>query len=457
MNNRPDFHDDSMFHDDSILARFFGKSSNYTDIPNSMFKTYNVKKGLRNDDGTGVRIGLTKVCDVVGYQEGPDGSIIPCEGDLTLRGYSLKDLVKNRFKHYGYEEMVFLLLFGFLPDRKEFDNFRKCLSDRYDLPADFLTNDILQMPSENLMNKLQSCTISLYNYAQEPDAQDVYQTLLKGIDMVAKFPSIVCYSYFAKMHHFYRQSLIIHYPRPEYSIAENILYMLRPDGKFTDKEASVLDGILMIHSEHGGGNNSTFTNVVMGSTGTDLYSAVCGSIGSLKGPKHGGANLSVSRMMQQIIADTHYSCDEKLLRGIVERILDKDYFDNSGLVYGFGHAVYTLSDPRCELLRPLCETLAEEQGCTDRFHFYTAFEKIVKKIICERTGKPVCTNVDYYSGFAYNMLGIPEDLFTPLFSVARVAGWVAHNIENKKYDGKIMRPATKYIGEPEKYVPLKKR
>ena len=339
MNNRPDFHDDSMFHDDSILARFFGKSSNYTDIPNSMFKTYNVKKGLRNDDGTGVRIGLTKVCDVVGYQEGPDGSIIPCEGDLTLRGYSLKDLVKNRYKHYGYEEMVFLLLFGFLPDRKEFDNFRKCLSDRYDLPADFLTNDILQMPSENLMNKLQSCTISLYNYAQEPDAQDVYQTLLKGIDMVAKFPSIVCYSYFAKMHHFYRQSLIIHYPRPEYSIAENILYMLRPDGKFTDKEASVLDGILMIHSEHGGGNNSTFTNVVMGSTGTDLYSAVCGSIGSLKGPKHGGANLSVSRMMQQIIADTHYSCDEKLLRGIVESILDKDYFDNSGLVYGFGHAV----------------------------------------------------------------------------------------------------------------------
>ena len=283
--------------------------------------------------------------------------------------------------------MVFLLLFGFLPDRKEFDNFRKCLSDRYDLPADFLTNDILQMPSENLMNKLQSCTISLYNYAQEPDAQDVYQTLLKGIDMVAKFPSIVCYSYFAKMHHFYRQSLIIHYPRPEYSIAENILYMLRPDGKFTDKEASVLDGILMIHAEHGGGNNSTFTNVVMGSTGTDLYSAICGSIGSLKGPKHGGANLSVSRMMQQIIADTHYSCDEKLLRGIVERILDKDYFDNSGLVYGFGHAVYTLSDPRCELLRPLCETLAEEQGCTDRFHFYTAFEKIVKKIICERTAE----------------------------------------------------------------------
>ena len=445
------------FHDDNILARFFGRSSNYTYIANPLFKEFNVKKGLRNEDGTGVRIGLTKVCDVIGYTNDAEGNVIPCEGDLIYRGYSIKDLLANRYKHYGFEETVFLLLFGYLPDRTEFNNFRKCLSDRYDLPMDFLTNEILRNPSRNLMNKLQSCTISLYNYAQDPDAQDTYQTLLKGIDLVAKFPSIGCYSYFAKMHHFYRQSLIIHYPRPEYSIAENILYMLRPDGKFTDKEASVLDGILMIHSEHGGGNNSTFTNVVMGSTGTDLYSAVCGSIGSLKGPKHGGANLSVSRMMQQIIADTHYSCDEKLLRGIVESILDKDYFDNSGLVYGFGHAVYTLSDPRCELLRPLCETLAEEQGCTDRFRFYAAFEKVVKKIICERTGKPVCTNVDYYSGFAYNMLGIPEDLFTPLFSVARVAGWVAHNIENKMYDGKIMRPATKYIGEPEKYVPLKKR
>ena len=350
------------FHDDNILARFFGRSSNYTDIPNPLFKEYNVKKGLRNDDGTGVRIGLTKVSDVIGYTKDADGNVVPCEGDLIYRGYSIRDLLKNRQGHFGYEETVFLLLFGYLPDRTEFDNFKKCISARYDLPADFLTNDILQTPSRNLMNKLQSSTISLYNYALDPDAQDVYQTLLKGIDLVAKFPSIGCYSYFAKMHHFYRQSLIIHYPRPEYSIAENILYMLRSDGKFTEREASVLDAILMIHADHGGGNNSTFTNVVMGSTGTDLYSAVCGSIGSLKGPKHGGANISVNKMMQQIIADTKYSCDDALLRSIVDRILDKDYFDNSGLVYGFGHAVYTLSDPRCELLRSLCKTLAEEQG-----------------------------------------------------------------------------------------------
>jgi citrate synthase len=259
------------------------------------------------------------------------------------------------------------------------------------------------------------------------------------------------------MHHFYRNSLIIHYPRPEYSIAENILYMLRTDGKFTDQEASVLDAILLIHAEHGGGNNSTFTNVVMGSTGTDLYSAICGSIGSLKGPKHGGANISVNKMMQQIIADTKYSCDETLLRSIVDRILDKDYYDNSGLIYGFGHAVYTLSDPRCELLRSLCKKLAEEQGCLERYAFYEKFESIVKEMVCERRGKPICANVDYYSGFAYTMLGIPEDLFTPLFAIARIAGWVAHNIENKMYDGKIMRPATKYIGEHLPYTDMKIR
>jgi citrate synthase len=233
--------------------------------------------------------------------------------------------------------------------------------------------------------------------------------------------------------------------------------MLRTDGKFTDQEASVLDALLLIHAEHGGGNNSTFTNVVIGSTGTDLYSAICGSIGSLKGPKHGGANISVNKMMQQIIADTKYSCDETLLRSIVDRILDKDYYDNSGLIYGFGHAVYTLSDPRCELLRSLCKKLAEEQGCLERYAFYERFESIVKEMVCERRGKPICANVDYYSGFAYTMLGIPEDLFTPLFAIARIAGWVAHNIENKMYDGKIMRPATKYIGEHLPYTDMKIR
>ena len=264
-------------------------------------------------------------------------------------------------------------------------------------------------------------------------------------------------TYQAKIHSFYRHSLVIHYPRPEYSIAENILYMLRADGKFTKREANLLDAILVIHADHGGGNNSTFTTVVMGSTGTDLYSAICGSIGSLKGPKHGGANISVNKMMKQIIADTDYTTNKEEVRSIVRRILNRDYYDRSGLIYGFGHAVYTISDPRAELLRGLCQQLADEQSCNYKFRFYELFEETVKEEVFARRGKVIPANVDYYSGFAYDMLGIPEDLFTPLFAIARVAGWVAHNLENKLYDGKIMRPATKYVGEHCKFVPMDER
>ena len=424
----------SSFNDDSILARYFGKSSNYTDIPNHLFHEYNVKKGLRNDDGTGVRIGLTRVSDVIGYREEADGTIAPAEGELLYRGYSIKDLVRNRKGNFGYEETCFLLLFGFLPDKYSFIDFKKALSDRYDLPNEFLVNELLRDPTKNLMNGLMASTLSLYNYDENPDTTDVYQTLLKGLNLLAKFPSIACYTYQAKIHSFYRHSLVIHYPRPEYSIAENILYMLRADGKFTKREANLLDAILVIHADHGGGNNSTFTTVVMGSTGTDLYSAICGSIGSLKGPKHGGE-----------------------VRSIVRRILNRDYYDRSGLIYGFGHAVYTISDPRAELLRGLCQQLADEQSCNYKFRFYEMFEETVKEEVFARRGKVIPANVDYYSGFAYDMLGIPEDLFTPLFAIARVAGWVAHNLENKLYDGKIMRPATKYVGEHCKFVPMDER
>ena len=307
------------------------------------------------------------------------------------------------------------------------------------------------------MNKLQSAVLSLYNYDDNPDATDVYQNLLKGINLIAKFPALGCYAYYTKVHSFDRSSLIIHYPRPEYSMAENILYMLRPDGSFTDMEANLLDAILLIHADHGGGNNSTFTNVVVGSTGTDLYSALSASIGSLKGPKHGGANISVARMMRQIIADTDYTANKDQLKSIVERILDKDYYDYSGLIYGFGHAVYTMTDPRAELLRKLCRGLAEKQGCMYKFTFYKLFEDVVKEVIMERRGTMIPTNVDFYSGLAYHMLGIPEELFTPLFATARVAGWVAHNLENKLYDGRIIRPATKYVGETKEFIPMSER
>ncbi len=445
------------FNDDSILARYYGRSSMFTNIPNNLFTEYNVKKGLRNEDGTGVRIGLTRISDVIGYTQDEKGNVIPCDGDLLYRGYSIRDLIRNRHGNFGFEETCFLLLFGYLPDKQEFENFKTCLSMRYELPESFLANELLLKPARNLMNKLQSAVLSLYNYDDSPDETDVYQNLLKGINLIAKFPALGCYAYYTKVHSFDRSSLIIHYPRREYSMAENILYMLRPDGKFTDHEANLLDAILLIHADHGGGNNSTFTNVVVGSTGTDLYSAISASIGSLKGPKHGGANISVAKMMRQIIADTDYTGNKDQLREIINRILERDYFDQSGLVYGFGHAVYTLSDPRAEILRRLCRSLAEEQGCMYKFTFYKLFEDTVKEVMREKKGITVASNVDLYSGLAYSMLGIPEELFTPLFATARVAGWVAHNLENKLYDGKIMRPATKYVGEKQEFIPMSQR
>lgn len=444
--------------DDTYLARFYGKSSVFTDIPNHLFKQYNVKKGLRNEDGTGVRIGLTRVSDVVGYRKEEDGNVVPIDGDLLYRGYSISDLIQNRQGNYGFEETCFLLLFGYLPTKEEFRSFRESMAARYDLPDDFLESNLLRMPARNLMNKLQSATLSLYNYDEdEPDATDVYKTMLKGMNLIAKFPSIGCYAYQSKEHYFNRKSLVIHYPKQEYSIAENILYMLRSDGQFTQREANLLDALLVIHADHGGGNNSTFTNVVIGSTGTDLYSAVCGSIGSLKGPKHGGANISVSQMMKAVLDEIGYTDDKVKVRSVVERILEKDFYDRSGLVYGFGHAVYTISDPRAELLRTLCRTLAAEQNCMEEFQFYQLFEETVKEVVWEKKHRTIPTNVDFYSGFAYNMLGIPEDLFTPLFAISRVAGWVAHNLENKLYDGKIMRPATLYVGSTEEFVSMEKR
>lgn len=441
----------------NYLAQFYGKSSNYTDIPNMLFKEYNVKKGLRNEDGTGVRIGLTKVSDVVGY-EMIDGEKKDCDGVLFYRGYSVEDLVKNKKGCTGYEEACFLLLFGYLPTKAELKNFINIVRSCYELPDDFLEMNLLRMPGKNLMNKLQHAVLTLYNYDNDnPDDTDVYKTLIKGVNLLAKFPSVACYAYQSKVHYYNRESLIIHYPQPNYSIAENFLYMMREDRKFTEKEASLLDTILVLHADHGGGNNSTFTNVVVSSTGTDIYSTISASIGSLKGPRHGGANISVSEMMEEVVKEIGYTEDEDKIRDVITRLLDKDFYDNSGLVYGFGHAVYTISDPRAELLRTCCETVAKEQGLMDMFNFYVRFERLVKEVVMEKKHRVIPTNVDYYSGLAYHMLGIPRDLYTPLFAISRLVGWVAHNIENKLYDGRIMRPATKYVGYNTRYVNMEER
>ncbi|MCR5099818.1 MAG: citrate synthase, partial [Butyrivibrio sp.] len=325
------------------------------------------------------------------------------------------------------------------------------------LPDKFLVDEILRSPSINLMNRLQTLTLSLYNYDDDPDNLDVYETVRKGLNLIAKFPALAFYAYQAKMHDTFHKSLVINYALKDLSIAENILRFLRPDGKFTQREANLLDAILLIHADHGGGNNSTFTDVVIGSTGTDLYSAICGSLGSLKGPKHGGANISVANMMDEVVDKIGYTTDKDKVVAVVNEIMDGNMYDHTGLVYGFGHAVYTISDPRAEILRDLAKKLAQEKHCEDRFNFYKLFEDTVHEITFERKKKSLPTNVDFYSGFAYELLGIPKDLYTPLFAIARVAGWVAHNVENKLYDGRIMRPATKYVGEHKDFVPLKDR
>lgn len=442
---------------DNFLAQEFGKSQYYTDIKNSLFKEHGVKKGLRNEDGTGVRVGLTRVSDVVGYDI-IDGVKTNIDGYLYYRGYSLNDLVEGNIGNTnGFEETMFLLLFGFLPSRRELDDFSRIFRKLYKLPDGFLEMNLLRMPGQNLMNVLQSSVLSLYNFDEDPDNVEVFPTLVKGLSIVAKLPAIMCYAYQSKMHHFNRDSLFIHYPKEEYSVAENILHLLRSDGKFDAKEADLLDMMLMLHADHGGGNNSTFTNVVVSSTGTDIYSTIAASIGSLKGPKHGGANISVAGMMEEIIATIGITNDENKIKAIINKILDKEFYDKSGLIYGFGHAVYTITDPRAELLKSYCEKISKVKNRYEEYKFYELFERLVKEIVMERKGRTISNNVDYYSGFAYDMLGIPRDLFTPLFVCARTIGWIAHNIENKLYDGKIMRPATKYVGDIYEYQSIKER
>ncbi|WP_143319149.1 citrate synthase [Clostridium sp. HBUAS56010] len=439
-----------------FIAQTFGKSSNYTDIPNHLFKEHDVKKGLRNEDGTGVIVGLTRVSDVVGY-EYQNGEKVNVPGKLYYRGIEISDLVNGKGNdRYGYEETSFLLLFGYLPSDKELKDFTTVLQQFYPLPNEFFERNMLRTPSKNLMNSLQKSILALYDYDNDPDNTDPYQILLKGINILAKLPTLAVYAYQSKIHYYDRESLVIHYPKPEYSIAENILYLLRHDGIFTPQEASLLDVMLMIHGDHGGGNNSTFTNVVISSTGTDIYSAISGSIGSLKGPKHGGANIRCSEMLTAVKNEIGLQATEAQMKKVLQRILSKDFYDNSGLVYGLGHAVYTMSDPRADLLKICCEKLARQKDRVEEYEFLAKFESVAKAYLA-RNGKTLSNNVDFYSGFAYNMLQIPEEMYTPLFVCARMAGWLAHNIENKMYDGRIMRPATKYVGETNPYINREER
>lgn len=440
----------------NTIHDFLNKGKEGSHIDNELYRCYDVKKGLRNDDGTGVLVGLTKIADVIGYQK-IDGKKVDSKGELFYRGINVEDIVKQDHQRFLFEETCFLILFGYLPNQKELEEFKREICCRYELPKDYLESKILGFPSENLMNKLQQEVLMLYSYDKDPDNISVDATMDKGLHLIAKIPSIVCYAYRTKVHYFDKQSLFIHQIRHDLSIAENILYLLRDDKQFTATEAEVLDLALVLHADHGGGNNSTFTNVVISSTGTDIYSSFAGAIGSLKGPKHGGANLAVMQQMHLLIKEIGVAASDAKIKEMIEKILDGNFNDNSGLIYGIGHAVYTLSDPRSILLSKKCHELSKEKGREKEFLFYQKVESIAIETIYQRKGIHVCGNVDFYSGLMYDMLNIPEELYTLMFVVGRTVGWLAHNIENKLYSGRIIRPAAKYVGETKEFISRDKR
>lgn len=444
---------------DQSLKTFFEKSKEYGNIDNALYKQYSVKNGLRNEDGTGVLVGLTKISDVVGYKRGENNEKIDDYGKLYYRGIDVKDIIEN--SHFDsacrFEEICFLILFGYLPNKDEFARFKEALSKKYKLPDGFLESEILRFPTKNLMNKIMKDVLTLYGYDKTPDDVSLDHILDQGLHLVAKMPSLIVYNYMSKIHYFDNKSMFIHHYNPEKSIAENILYMIRANQEYSKKEAEVLDICLVLHADHGGGNNSTFTNVVMSSTGTDIYSTFAGSIGSLKGPKHGGANLKVCGMMDAVIQEIGYSNDKEVIRSVIKRILNKDFYDQSGLIYGMGHAVYTLSDPRSEILKEKAKELAKEKHMEDSFRFYELFEEVAKEEMYAKKGIQICSNVDFYSGYVYQMLMIPTDIYTLLFVCARCIGWLAHNLESQMYSGKIVRPATKFVGELCAYVPMEER
>jgi len=439
------------------LEKFFNKSKDFRSIDNSLYKKHSVKNGLRNEDGTGVLIGLTKISDVVGYERINDKKV-DTNGKLFYRGIDIKELILASDKHsLLYEETCFLILFGYLPTKEELNDFISVFHSKYHLPEQFLESEILRFPTKNLMNKLQKDVLTLYSYDKTPEDTSIQHILDQGLHIVAKMPSLVCYNYASKIHYFDDKSLFVHHIDEHHSVAENILSMIRPTREYSQKEARILDIALVLHADHGGGNNSTFVNVVMSSTGTDIYSSFAGAIGSLKGPKHGGANLKVCEMMDEVIKEIGISQDTNKIKLIIERILDKDFYDNSGLIYGLGHAVYTLSDPRSEILLEAAKELAKEKDFEEELLFYIEFEKIAKQIMFERKGIHCSSNVDFYSGLVYQMLGISRELYTLLFACARSIGWLAHNIESQLYSGKIVRPASKYVGEIIEYVAIEQR
>lgn len=425
-----------------------------------LYNKYDVKRGLRDINGKGVLTGLTEISEVNAFDE-IDGKRVPIEGQLFYRGYNIEELVKGFIddKHFGFEEITYLLLFGELPNQEEFTKFSDLLGYYRTLPNTFVRDIIMKAPSHNIMNALSRCVLTLYSYDKSADDTSIPNVLRQCLQLIALMPVISVYSYQAYNYYHDNQSLFIHSPQPNLSTAENILYMLRPDCKYSQLEAKLLDMALVLHAEHGGGNNSTFTTHVVSSSGTDTYSAISAALGSLKGPKHGGANIMVVEMFEEIKRNVKDFSDAEEIESYLTKILNKEAFDKSGLIYGMGHAIYTISDPRAKVFKGFVESLSKEKGREDEFMLYSNVEKIAAELIAKKrhviTG--VSGNVDLYSGLVYSMLDLPKKLYTPLFAIARVSGWSAHRIEELINPSKIIRPAYQNVQARQEYKHISER
>ena len=431
-----------------------------TSLDLSLYAKYDVKRGLRDINGKGVLAGLTQVSNVQATKM-VDGKEVPCAGKLSYRGYDIKDLTRGFIQddRYGFEEVAYLLLFGKLPDKQQLVDFTELLANQRSLPTNFVRDVIMKAPSKDIMNGLSRSVLTLYSYDHNPDDTSLPNVLRQCLNLISVFPLLSVYGYQAYNHYVKGKSLYIHNPKKDLTTAENILRMLRPDKKYTHLEAKILDIALILHMEHGGGNNSTFTTHVVSSSGTDTYSAIAAALGSLKGPKHGGANIKVVSMFNDMKKEVKDWTDEDEVRVYLKKLLHKEAFDRKGLIYGMGHAIYSVSDPRAEVFKAYVETLAREKGRMKDYALYSMVERLAPEVIAEerRIYKGVSANVDFYSGFVYSMLNLPLELYTPMFAVARIVGWSAHRMEELINADKIIRPAYKNVLAPSIYVPLAER
>ena len=458
----------------SRLRRSFGKASRiprtYLDrmaiklrqvdvIEDELYTKYNVKRGLRNANGTGVVVGLTKIGEVKGYKTDENDNKLSIEGELYYRGYEVKSLVRNYIaeNRFGFEEVTYLLIFGELPTKTQLAEFKSMLAEKRELPYGFARDMILTAPSNSIMNKLARSVLALYCYDDNPEDTSIENVLRQSIDLIGYFPALIAYAYQAKQSFFENQSMHLHYPIPDLGTAENILRMLRPTGEFTDLEAKALDISLVLHAEHGGGNNSCFATHLLSSTLTDTYSAIAAAIGSLKGPRHGGANISVLRMIDDIKANVHDITNHREVDQHLLRILRKEAGDGSGLIYGMGHAIYTKSDPRAVVMKDMAKRLSAHKGLEDDYQLCDYIEERTPSLVAQFHGLdevPMCANIDLYSGFVYSALNIPTDVSTPLFAMARLSGWCAHRLEELVSSSKLIRPAYINIQDHQEFVPI---